>query len=250
VSLVGAHRQRPLVGVTAGSTDVTILEGRLPAFYCGRPNARAIVRAGGDPVILGSLPEFDDDAAERYAELLDAVVLAGGVDISPSLYGGDTEEPDTVDNARDRFELDLIEAMRERGKPILGICRGMQMLTVAFGGSIVDGVHHSVAPGPMAGFHSVVHHRVTLARGSLAATVYRADEIEVACLHHQGPGRVPDGLAVSARTTDGAVEAVEGDREQGFLLGVLWHPEYTFERDELHLRPYQALLAAVHVSGS
>ena len=238
--------RRPLVGVTAGASDVTILEGQLPAFYCGRPNPRAIVRAGGDPVILGALAEFDSGAAERYADVLDAVVLAGGVDISPSLYGLDADEPATVDHARDRFETELIGAMRERRKPILGICRGMQMLTVVLGGTLVDGVTHPVPPSQMGGFHSVVRHRVELAPGSLVSSVYGAETVEVACLHHQRPGRVPDALTATAWAADGVVEAVEGPPDDGFLLGVLWHPEYTFESDEVHLRPYRALLAAVH----
>jgi putative glutamine amidotransferase len=244
VAVAVADVPRPLIGVTAGSTDVTILEGRLPAFYAGRANPRAIVRAGGDPVILGAVPEASPDAADHYAEALDGFVLAGGVDIAPSAYGATAGPEDSADHARDRFELALVRAARRRRKPILGVCRGMEILAVAFGGVIVDGVQHTVAPGPMAGFERVVRHRIALAPGSLAASVYGATELEVACLHHQRPDAIPEPLTASGWAADGVIEALEGDPADGFLLGLLWHPEYIFEADPVHLRPYQALVEA------
>lgn len=237
--------RRPLIGVTAGSTDVTILEGQLPAFYAGRANPRAIIAAGGDPVILGAVAETDPDAAERYADALDGFVFAGGVDIAPSRGGaGSAEEEEAADHARDEFELALVRAARKQGKPILGVCRGMQLINVAFGGTIVDGVEHHVDPAPMDGFSSVVRHRIKLEPESLAAEVYEEDEVEVACLHHQRTGDMPEGLTASGWASDGVVEAFEGSSDEGFLLGLLWHPEYTFDRDPTHLRPYRALIGA------
>jgi putative glutamine amidotransferase len=238
--------RRPLIGVTAGSTDVTILEGSLPAFYAGRANPRAIIAAGGDPVILGAVAETDPGAPERYADALDGFVFAGGVDIAPSLYGGSgsAEEEEVADHARDRFEVALIEAARQQGKPILGVCRGMQLINVAFGGTIVDGVEHHVEPAPMDGFDRVVRHRIDLEPASLAADVYGTAEVEVACLHHQRTGEMPAGLSASGWASDGVVEAIEGAPEEPFLLGLLWHPEYTFDQDPTHLRPYQALIRA------
>jgi putative glutamine amidotransferase len=235
---------RPLIGVTAGSTDVAILEGRLPAFYAGRANPRAIVRAGGDPVLLGAVAEAGADAAERYAEALDGFVLAGGVDIAPSAYGASGTGEESADHARDAFEIALVKAARSLGKPMLGVCRGMEIVSVAFGGSIVDGVQHAVASQRMDGFERVVRHRIALAPGSLAASVYGAGEVEVACLHHQRPAAIPEPLIASGWASDGVIEALEGDPAEGFLLGLLWHPEYTFERDPIHLRPYEALVRA------
>jgi putative glutamine amidotransferase len=238
--------RRPLIGVTAGSTDVTILEGNLPAFYAGRANPRAIIAAGGDPVILGAVAETDPGAAERYADALDGFVFAGGVDIAPSLYGGSgsAEDEEVADHARDGFELALVKSARKQGKPILGVCRGMQLINVAFGGTIVDGVEHHVEPAPMDGFGSVVRHRIKLEPTSLAADVYDEDEVEVACLHHQQTGEMPEGLSASGWASDGVVEAIEGPSGDPFLLGLLWHPEYTFDRDPVHLRPYEALIRA------
>jgi putative glutamine amidotransferase len=236
--------RRPLIGVTAGATDVAILEGALPAYYAGRANPRAVVRAGGDPVLLGAVPEADAGVAERYADSLDGFVLAGGVDIAPSLYGGEGNGDGSADHARDAFEVALIAAARERRKPILGVCRGMEMLVVALGGTLADGVQHETAPVRMDGFPSVVLHSISLEPGSLAASVYASDSVNVACLHHQRPDRIPAELRASGRAADGVVEAVEGDPARGFLLGLLWHPEYQADRAEEHLLPYRALVAA------
>ena len=236
--------RRPLIGVTAGSCDVAILEGRLPAYYAGRANPRAVVRAGGDPVLLGAVPEADAGAAERYADAMDGFVLAGGVDIAPSRYGADGDGDVTADHARDAFEIALIAAARERGKPILGVCRGMEMIVVAAGGTLVDEVQHATAPERMDGFPAVVRHPIALEPGSLAASVYASTSVDVACLHHQSPGRIPDELIASGRAGDGVVEAVEGERSSGFLLGLLWHPEYLADRADEHLLPYRALVAA------
>ena len=149
-----------------------------------------------------------------------------------------------ADHARDGFELALVNAARQQGKPILGVCRGMQLINVAFGGTIVDGVEHHVEAAPMDGFGSVVRHRIKLEPASLAADVYDEDEVEVACLHHQQTGELPEDLSASGWASDGVVEAIEGPSGDPFLLGLLWHPEYTFDRDPVHLRPYEALIRA------
>jgi putative glutamine amidotransferase len=102
---------------------------------------------------------------------------------------------------------------------------------------------------PLDGFERMVLHRVTLAPGSLAAAVYGAEEVDVGCLHHQGAGVVPGDLTVSGWAPDGVVEAIEGDREGGFLLGLLFHPEYMISRNPVHLKPYQALIEATRAPG-
>lgn len=236
---------RPLVGVTAGACDIAIREGTLPAYYAGRANPRAVVRAGGDPVLIGAVPEADPGAAERYATALDAFVLSGGVDIAPSRYGGSGDaRGERFDHARDAFEIALIHAIREQGKPILGVCRGMEMLVVALGGTLADGVEHDAIAEQMDDFPAVVRHRVELAAGSLAASVYADGGVDVACLHSQRPDALPPGLSASGWAADGVVEIVEGDRDGGFMLGLLSHPEYLADRHPEHLRPYAALVDA------
>lgn len=241
-------RRRPLVGITAGSYDLPITEGTLPSYGVDRCNPRAVVLAGGDPVLVAALDEADDEVAARYADRLDAIVLAGGVDIAPSAYGreGSTAEAATYEHVRDRFEIALVHAARARRKPVLGVCRGMELITVAFGGTLADGVRHEFDAGPLDGFDRMVQHRVAFTPGSLAESVYEASEVDVGCLHHQAAGVVPDELRATGRAADGVVEAIEGDPDQGFLLGLLFHPEYMISRNPVHLRPYQALIAAAY----
>ncbi len=237
-------RVRPLVGITAGSYDLPIAEGVLPSYCVDRCNPRAVVQAGGNPVIIPAVSEADEGAPERYADMLDAFVIAGGVDIAPSAYGGQDVAGGTelYDHVRDEFEIELVHAVRRRGKPILGVCRGMELITVALGGTLVDDVRHDVEPIPVDGFDRMVLHQVTLTPGSLAASVYEGTAVDVGCLHHQAPGTVPSALTVTGRAPDGVVEVVEGDRSSGFLLGLLFHPEYMIERNDVHLRPYRALV--------
>ena len=237
---------RPLVGIAGGSCDVLRPGvGTVPSYYVDRYTAHAVFEAGGDPVILPPIGEDDADAPERYAQRLDAIVLAGGVDIAPSAYGGVSPSDGDRDHdpARDAFEIALVRAARQRRKPILGVCRGMELINVAFGGSLTD-VHHETSSIEVDGFDHVVRHRIELTPGSIAATVYGSDGVDVWCLHHQAPGVVGDPLRITGRSGDGIVEVIEGDAETGFLLGLLFHPEFMLAQDAIHLRPYQALIAA------
>jgi putative glutamine amidotransferase len=245
------QRRRPLVGITGGRYDLPIEEGILPSYGVDRCNPTAVVQAGGDPVLVVAVDQADESAPERYADMLDAFVFAGGVDIAPSAYGEPDPPPGeaVLDHVRDRFEVALLHAVRARGKPILGVCRGMELMTVAYGGTLVDGVEHPTEPVPLDGFERMVLHRVALAPGSLAAAVYGAEEVDVGCLHHQGAGTIPSGLTVSGWAPDGVVEAIEGDREAGFFLGLLFHPEYMISRNPVHLKPYQALIEAARAPG-
>jgi putative glutamine amidotransferase len=232
-----------LVGITAGSCEVLRGGvGRLPAHYIDRNNPRAVVQAGGDPVLLPAVAEGDEGAPERYAQLLDAFVISGGADVAPSAYGGQDPEGDH-DPVRDAFEIALVRAARVRGKPILGICRGMELLNVAFGGSLAE-VRHATEPVAMDGFDHVVVHSVELAPGSVAAAVYESNTADVWCLHHQAPHTVGASLRVTGRARDGIIEVLEGDPKEGFLLGLLFHPEFMFGRNAAHLKPYEALVRA------
>ena len=107
----------------------------------------------------------------------------------------------------------------------------MELMNVAYGGTLVDGIVHPTEPVPMDGFERMVLHRVTLAPGSLAEAVYGSTDVDVGCLHHQGVGSVPSELTASGWAPDGVVETIEGDREGGFLLGLLFHPEYMISRN-------------------
>jgi putative glutamine amidotransferase len=202
----------------AWKAEPTVL---LPLSY-----ARAIHGAGG---MIAMLPP-DRRASEEPGELLDrldALVLGGGADIDPEIHGAEAHAETVGTNPdRDRFEIALALGSLERGIPLLGVCRGMQVLNVACGGTLDQHIPerlghdlHRPVPGSWA------EHDVRIEPGSLAARAAGTERLTVRSHHHQGVDRIADGLNATAWATDDeSVEAIEsGDGD--FVLGVLWHPE-------------------------
>ncbi|MEA2422563.1 MAG: putative glutamine amidotransferase [Thermoleophilaceae bacterium] len=216
---------RPAIGICAAVERARFGTWDQPVTLLPRGYADAVQAAGGIALLLAP----DDDAAEHPAELLDrldGLMLAGGRDIDPLTYGA---RPDShagePSPERDRFELALVSAALERDMPVLGVCRGMQMLNVACGGTLVQHLEgdllarHRHTPGVFS------DHDVTLEPGSLAARAAGADQIAVRSHHHQALGELGEGLVATGRSPeDGIVEAVELPAKR-FALGVLWHPE-------------------------
>ena len=229
----GNHR--PNIGVTAASERVSYgVWEEIPAVISPARYIEAVQRAGGRPVLLPPDQEDAEDPAGVLG-LLDALVVTGGAgDLDPTLYG-DERHPETgpVQEKRDAYELALVRGALERGMPILGICRGMQILNVAYGGTIEQHLpdvlgheEHRHTPGTFA------DHEVRLAPDSLAARAAGMDRTPVKSHHHQGIKTVGDGLTVTGRDAeDDSVEAIE-DPSCSFVLGVLWHPE---EDERSHL---------------
>jgi len=183
----------------------------------------AVQRAGGLALLLPP----DDASAEspdQLLDLLDGLVLAGGSDLDPASYGARPhEQTGATSPERDRFELALAHGAIERDLPVLGVCRGMEVLNVAYGGTLEQHLgavdRHRHTPGAFS------DHEVRLEPGSLAARAVGAERTAVKSHHHQGLDELGEGLAVTGRSLpDGLVEAVE-DPERRHVLGVLWHPE-------------------------
>ncbi len=216
----------PNVGVTCNVEVVKYGLWTEPAAMVPLTYVRAIARAGGRPLLIAPTPADLVDPSELL-DLLDGVLITGGADIDPAAYGEQSHaetEPVTAD--RDAFELALVRAAVERDLPCLGVCRGMQVLNVAYGGALEqhlpDRLEHDIHRGDAGEF---ADHRVEVEPDSLAALAAGATHVAVKSYHHQGVSRVGDGLRVSARAEgDGTVEAIE-DARRRFLLGVLWHPE-------------------------
>ncbi len=220
-------RRRPTIGVTAATESVSYGVWReVPAFMSPASYVHAVQRAGGRPVLLIPDPEDAEDP-EGVLDVIDALIVTGGAgDVNPALYG-EEPHPETgpVQDERDAYELALVRAAVERRMPVLGVCRGMQILNVVYGGGIeqhipdvVDHEEHRHTPGTFA------DHEVDLEPGSLAARAVGAERAPVKSHHHQGVKEVGAGLAVTARAEDETVEAIE-DPSCPFVLGVLWHPE-------------------------
>ncbi|HXX47096.1 MAG TPA: gamma-glutamyl-gamma-aminobutyrate hydrolase family protein [Myxococcota bacterium] len=232
--------RRPTIGITtygpAVPSDGDLAHYSLPAHY-----VQAVVAAGGVPVLLGAstLP------AEETLAILDGLIIAGGGDIAPETYGGAGHETIySVNPARDGFELALARAALERPElPLLGICRGMQVINIALGGDLVphvpdlfgDGVAHRLPP------RVPTTHPVRIDRSGILGEIFAQDELPVCSWHHQAVRRLGRGLRAAAHAADGVVEAVVLDARP-FALGLQWHPEMQAADDPRQLRVFQVLV--------
>lgn len=227
---------RPLIGITGRRYRLSVLEGaderygdRCQDSYMS-DFATRIAEAGGLPVHLS----YDTDA-KAVCHWLSGVVITGGQDVHPACWGGDTSvvrdvdsrmDPMVHDLARDEYEIALARAALERGIPVLGVCRGMQVLNVALGGTLIAHLgpgsvsHLSTEAAPTDG---TADHLVTFEQGSIVADLF-GQEATTNSWHHQAVDRCGGGLVVTGRTSDGVVESVELPGAP--VLGVQWHPEW------------------------
>jgi putative glutamine amidotransferase len=188
---------------------------------------QSLVAAGAVPLILP--PAIGAAQAMGAIEGLDALVLSGGEDVDPAWYGAPAS-PDLgeVDRERDLFELALFAAARQRGLPILGICRGIQLVNVALGGTLwqhLPGERPSPVEHDRRDARSTRTHAISLEPGSRAATVLGRTAMSVNSFHHQGIRELAPPLRATGWAEDGLVETVEGAAGTPWLLAVQWHPE-------------------------
>ena len=212
-----------LVAVSATSDSLAgVARVRLNAAY-----TRALEAAGLVPLVVP--PLADPAAALHLLDAVDGLVLTGGEDVGPALYGAAPHPAlGPVHDARDRTEIALARAARDRGLPLLAICRGVQLLNVALGGTLVQDLpseRPGAAPHDQAGPRDIRAHPVAVAPGSRLARSLGADALEVNTLHHQAVDRVADGLTATAQAPDGIVEGVESADDRWWAVGVQWHPE-------------------------
>jgi putative glutamine amidotransferase len=214
--------------------------GPVPGSYL-----RALARAGARPVVLPPSHEGPRSAEKRLAGC-QGLLLAGGNDVAPELYGGRRGGGrDDVDPLRDACELALLEAAAARGLPVLAICHGMQLLNVARGGSLAQQLDPAVAAG-----HGTSaawrEHPVRLRGGSRLAGAVGAEELRACSSHHQqAVARLGEGLVQAGWSDDGLVEAIE-DARAPWIVGVQWHPEDTAAHDGEQQRVFDAFVAQAH----
>lgn len=229
----------PLIGITTYSPMAT---GKfyLPGLY-----VEAVQQAGGVPMLLPPVPTDLSALLEPLAGL----VLIGGGDIDPSRYKG-VEHPTiyNIDPERDRFEFALSDLALSTQRPILGICRGLEVMAVVSGGDLIPHIpdqfgtqviHRSAEPPP-------ARHRVQVLPGTQLAQITKVTEMTVVSLHHQAVGTVPPGWRINALAPDGLIEGLEHEHHP-FAIGVQWHPELSLT-DSPHQRLFRALIEAAHKS--
>jgi putative glutamine amidotransferase len=229
-----------LIGITSYPRVVDIVPTPTVLQTANRFFVESVVRAGGVPVIL---PVVAPELAAAAVGRVDGLVVPGGGDVDPARYGEEpSPETNTVDGDRDAWEVACIEAAMARRLPVLAVCRGMQVLNVALGGTLVQHLpavtecRHAWADRYAEGVH-----RVRLAPGSRVAAVVGGTELDTNSLHHQAVARLGEGVTAVGWAADGTVEAVEVERHPE-VLAVQWHPEL-MEHDEAQQRLFVDLVS-------
>jgi putative glutamine amidotransferase len=227
-----ASRGETVIGICAVRERARWAFWDQPAHLVADTYVAAVQETGAIAVLL----PVDPRAPEALLDRIDGLMVIGGADLDPDVYGQErSEHTEKTYRERDEFELALTRAAIERGVPFLGICRGMQLLNVACGGTLnqhlVDGdgqnTHRRVI-----GTFSGTEHDIDLTPGSLAERALGEPVHEARCHHHQAIDRLGDGLVVSGRARDGVAEAIELDGDgRGWALGVQWHPEAGDKRE-------------------
>jgi putative glutamine amidotransferase len=236
----GAMPRRPLVAIPsrfAASTSAL----RYAAEVSARELVAAVYAAGGEPVqVHPDATQADDEVASRLA-FADALLLPGGGDMSPR-WSGQPAHPSLydVDEDQDAFDLAIARVALARGVPLLAVCRGLHVVNVALGGTLV--LDMDSRDGAVGHHRHRVHH-VTVDQGSRLSSVVGAS-LEVSCYHHQALASLGDGLVVTARSEEGVVEGAELPSAPGWFLGVQWHPEDSWRTSPGQRAIFEALVQA------
>jgi len=213
--------RRPVVGLTTYLQDAAWGVWNARAALLPEDYVSMVVAAGATPVLL---PPHGTDPG--VLDLLDGLVLTGGADVGPERYGHEPHVRTQSQPWRDEHEFTLLAAARDRGLPVLGICRGLQVINAAAGGTLHQHVPEVVgtdAYQPAPGEYGEVVARTV--PGTRIAQIV-GESVTAPCYHHQSVDRVGDGLTVTAQADDGTIEVLEGPEDQPWLLAVQWHPEH------------------------
>jgi len=226
----------PLIGIVADRKSASYGSWvDIPTDAISHTYVSAVQEAGGAPIIFPSLDVHVDDP-ERLIDLVDGLFLPGGRDLDAELYGSVAHPTnDKPLRVRDELEIALTQLARERDIPILGACRGMQVLNVALGGTLEQHLGDRIDLTPhrdIYGEHT--SHPVSILPDTLLRSITHEAEFDISSHHHQGVDRLGEGLVVSASAPDGVVEAIE-TTDGAFCLGVQWHPEERLDPEGIAL---------------
>lgn len=237
---------KPIIGITAGITKEET--GDMAGYrrsYVAEDYVKAIEKNGGIPLILPVVTDLDIIAT--YAEKIDGLILSGGNDVDPLYYQEEPQQKlqETLPE-RDAFEWELLKEVKKRQRPILGICRGCQLLNIFYGGNVYQDVsyrlketyRHNQKANPLQKTHGV-----KIASSSRLFTIFQEETLRVNSFHHQLLRNVQLPLKVTATAFDGVIEGVE-DPTYPYLVGVQWHPEMLAATEKQMAALFQNFIAA------
>ncbi len=233
---------RPLIGITT----FVMQNPRKPFAAVSRNYERSVQRAGGTPLLLPI--STDKDVLDDYISLIDGLLITGGEkDVNPQLYGENPiKELEMIFPERDECEMYLFEKALKKNIPILGICRGMQLMNVAAGGSLYQDIFSQLPDVlghlPLKMPVDELYHQVNLEADSLVAEIFATTRMMVNSFHHQAVKEVADSFAITARSDDNIIEAIE-HRSHAFVVGIQWHPEDLTARHPQFRKLFDAFIA-------
>ncbi len=223
---------RPIIGITGRPQDVPAVKLTIRAYLAAHTYTDSVLHAGGIPlIIVPSDPTYIDDVLDR----IDGLLLTGGGDVSPHLYGREPEETVRgVNEERDVFEIELVKRAKARKLPVMGICRGLQVINVALGGTLIQdlpshtGVHDHDIVGE--GVYEP-HLEAMVVEDTRIAAIIGPGRHCINSIHHQAVDELGDGLSISALAVDSTIEGIEHEDPDWPLIAVQWHPEFLGMRD-------------------
>lgn len=234
---------KPVIGVTVskGTTD-----GGSNYLRLNESNMKALIAAGAMPVMLPITGE--DEIIDEYLDLVDGLYFSGGGDVDPLIFNEDPiKEMGNIDHRRDEFELKLFKKAAEKNMPILGICRGEQVINIGAGGSVYQDIHAqregTKGHSPKSSSGNYAYHSAKIMKDTKLYSLLGTEEININSYHHQAVKEVADGYKVSALAKDGIIEAIESEKHD-FIIGIQWHPELMFDRYPVFLKIFEGLVAA------
>jgi putative glutamine amidotransferase len=241
----------PVIGVTASLKDVAGSGAQQPLGRLVQTDldyVEGVINAGGVPMILP--PVVDPRMTKALLDGIDGLLFSGGSDLDPDYYGEEcVPELGVTNPERDAFEMALLRLALRRRVPILGICRGMQVLNVALGGTLYQDLPSQLGKDILKHWQETPKrqpaHKIEILHNSNLAEITRCQYVKVNSYHHQGIKEVADSLAVTARSSDGVIEAVEyHDFSDQWLIGVQWHAEMMREAGTEHKNLFEAHVSA------
>jgi putative glutamine amidotransferase len=240
----------PIIGVTSEPKPTKGSAGDLNSHVIGHASTDAVIRAGGLPVILAPVPNEDVPA---IVDRLDGLLLSGGGDVEPKRYGEESHPTvNRTNETRDEFEIALTNGALARHLPVLAICRGLQIVNVVLGGTLIQDI-----PSDLGSIdHTVIghavydgHQPVTVESNSLIAKATGATDLMVNFIHHQAVKELAPGLRAVAWANDGVIEGIEHEDEGWPLLAVQWHPEYlSSNSDEASHRLFEGFVDSARLA--
>ena len=216
-----------------GISGSILSEGSIEKAFVNRTYVDSVVRAGGVPFIMPICE--DENIIKKMIENVDGVIMTGGVDIHPFRFN---EEPNPkigeISKERDDFDFLIMKHAFEKNKPIFGICRGIQLINVFFGGTLIQDInsqkntnilHSQTAP------RDIATHKIKIKKDSVIFDIF-GKSAEVNSFHHQAIGKLSKDFKITSAANDGIIESIEYKKKDRFILGVQWHPECMTEKDE------------------